>query len=347
MLFGPTVRRLTTLDGLRGSAALAVMFFHADAIAPLRMPGGYLAVDLFFVLSGFVIAAAYLDDFAQLGASGFLKRRFARLYPTYFAGIVVAIGGAGIIALSRGEALGFGPIVAALLILPWPAAGYLFPIYPPAWSLFFEWVANLGMAFTARWFGPVLAGAILIVSGGVVLATAFHDRQISQGVYWNGFGGGLARAVFSFTLGIVLQRFHAARPVDPATTRWALALPVGLFALLALDPADRLWLDLVCVFAIFPAMILIGARLETPNPWAMKLVGDASYPLYCLHGTVMVLALAAARREPALATALGIAACIVTFVAALVFARLAEPRLRKVATRMLRGSLKSDHNAAK
>ena len=332
------MRRHTTLDGLRGSAALAVMFFHADAISPVRMPGGYLAVDLFFVLSGFVIAAAYLDDFAKLGPTGFLRRRFARLYPTYAVGIVAAIGGAAIIALSRGETLGIGPIVTALLILPWPVAGYLFPIYPPAWSLFFEWVANLGMAFTARWFGRVFAGLILIVSGGIVLGIAFHDRQISQGVTWQGFGGGLARAVFSFTLGIALQRFHAARPANPRTTRWALALPVALFVLLGLDPADRLWLDLVCVFAIFPAMIWLGARLEMPNPWAMKLVGDASYPLYCLHGTVILLALAAARREPALASALGIAAPIIAFVAALGFARLVEPRLRKTVTQIMTNS---------
>ena len=330
------VRRYTTLDGLRGSAALAVMFFHADAISPLRMPGGYLAVDLFFVLSGFVIAAAYLDDFAELGAAGFLKRRFARLYPTYLAGIVVAIGGAAIIAISRGEAIGFGPIATALLILPWPASGYLFPLYPPAWSLFFEWVANLAMAFTARWWGPFLTGAIMLVAGGIVLATAIDDRQISQGVYWQGFGGGLARAAFSFTFGIVLQRLPP--PASPRTTRWALALPVALFVLLALDPADRLWLDLFCVFAVFPAMIWFGARLEMPNPWPMKLVGDASYPLYCFHGTIILLALAAARREPSLALALGIGASAITFLVALVFARSVEPRLRKSLTQILTGS---------
>lgn len=311
------------------------MFFHADAIAPVKMPGGYLAVDLFFVLSGFVIAAAYLDDFSKLGAGGFLKRRLARLYPTYAVGIVCAIGGAGIITLSRGEVLGIGPIITALLILPWPAAGYLFPIYAPAWSLFFEWIANLGMAFTSRWFGPVFAGTVLLISGGFVLAIAFHDRQISQGVYWQGFGGGLARAVFSFTLGIVLQRIPPHG--NPRTTPWAIALPVALFALLALGPADRLWLDIVCVFAVFPAMIWLGARLEMPNPWAMKLVGDASYPLYCLHGTVILLALAAARREPALATALGIVAPIVVFIASLVFARRAEPTLRKLAMRAMAG----------
>ena len=329
------MRRHTTLDGLRGSAALAVMFFHADAIALVRMPGGYLAVDLFFVLSGFVIAAAYLDNFAKLGAGGFLKRRFARLYPTYAVGIVCAIGGAAIVALSRGEALGFGPIVTALLILPWPVAGYLFPIYPPAWSLFFEWVANLAMALSARWWGRAFAGTILLVFGGVVLATAIFDRQVSQGVYWNGFGGGLARAAFSFTLGVVLQRLHAANPPRLIMTRWALTLPVGLFVLLALDPADRMWVDLICVFALFPALIWFGARLEAPNPWAMKLAGDASYPLYCLHGTVMLLALAAARREPALATALGIIAPTIAFLTALGFARMTEPGLRKVFNRTL------------
>ena len=110
---------------------------------------------------------------------------------------------------------------------------------------------------------------------------------------------------------------------------------MALFVLLGLAPADRLWLDLVCVFAVFPAMIRFGARLEMPNSWAMKLVGDASYPLYCLHSTVILLALAAARREPSLASALGIAAPIIAFVAALGFARLVEPRLRHVLTRRL------------
>ena len=121
-------------------------------------------------------------------------------------------------------------------------------------------------------------------------------------------------------------------------TRWALTLPVGLFVLLALDPADRMWVDLICVFALFPALIWFGARLEMPNPWPMKLVGDASYPLYCFHGTIIVLALAAARREPSLALALGIGASAIAFLVALVFARSVEPRLRKPLTQILTGA---------
>jgi len=143
--------RFGTLDGLRGVAAIVVVLFHA--IFGAWVPRfGYLAVDLFFILSGFVLSHAYDKRFvAGMSVAEFLSLRVVRLYPLYLLGLVlglcvVRINPSIMDAPAAGVLLNF---VLNLFDLPGmeiPGTLYreLFPLNVPLWSLFFEfWVANL------------------------------------------------------------------------------------------------------------------------------------------------------------------------------------------------------------
>lgn len=134
-----------TLDGLRGLAAVAVVLFHTpELFGPGLFPAaGYLAVDFFFTLSGFVLAFAYqarLDKGLPTGQ--FLRVRIARLYPLYLLSLLVGISGAFLQGAFRVHASGAIMLAAAclgLFLLPVAGTptGYIFPYNQPAWSVFF------------------------------------------------------------------------------------------------------------------------------------------------------------------------------------------------------------------
>ena len=333
------MRRYTTLDGLRGTAAIAVVLFHAGAIAPLAMPGGYLAVDLFFVLSGFVIAKAYLGTLSAGKLGDFLRRRLVRLYPMYLAGCLLGIAATLVLAYSRGEAVSIGAVVFALLLLPWPNSGYLFPVLNPAWSLFFEAIVNLTLALTRSLYGRAFLACAVLVTGTVLMGLAIRDGQLAQGAYWWNAGGGLARAAFSFSAGIALSALNERERVFSS---WlAYALPLVLFVLLMLAPKDRMIIDITCVFVIFPAMIWLGVRVEAPQVWPMSVVGDASYPLYCIHSPVLILGLAAARRLPEYSMAIGSLLVIGLFGTAYFLARFVDRPVQRLASLLLHNPKRS------
>ena len=133
--------RFVTLDGMRGLAALCVAIYH---FAEGAVFGGYLAVDFFFVLSGFVLMNTYGDRLAA-GMSGghFIKLRIVRIMPVYWLGLALCAMVYGVkLATHRPVDLDFsGYTVAAglgAMMLPDPFAPRLFPLNPPAWSLFGE-----------------------------------------------------------------------------------------------------------------------------------------------------------------------------------------------------------------
>lgn len=150
--------RVDLLDGLRGAAAVAVMVGHLTQRNSLRwLPGNWVAVDLFFILSGFVIAYSYTSKILG-GMSGleFLITRVIRLLPLYFAGLLVGLTAAAIAVADRPDlyvqvvkAFGLGTILLPYLNwreLPFQVVALGHPIFPlnePAWSLFFESAINV------------------------------------------------------------------------------------------------------------------------------------------------------------------------------------------------------------
>ena len=283
------------LNALRGMAALAVMLSHsAQLTGQSLVPRGYLAVDLFFCLSGFVIAHAYDQRLATgLRPVTFLKLRVIRLYPLYLLGL--GIGGAVAIAaillappasLTVGEwlaAAGFG-----LVFLPVWFATALYPLNVPSWSLLFELVVNA--AFAA--LHPRLAISVLFL---VALASFgalwwLSPPELSGGSTPATAHIGLLRATFSFSVGVLLHRLALPKHTLPG------ALPLLLAALapmlLSIGP------DLLIVAILFPLIIAALAtcrpsRLDRCFAW----LGGMSYALYALHAPILEVGAALQRRD--------------------------------------------------
>ena len=285
--------RFFTLDGLRGVAALSVVYFHLASFRWVpEPPAAYLAVDLFFGLSGFVIAHAYDVRFRRgMTVCEFMKRRLVRLFPLYILTLIVFS-----IILYRDQIMS-GTIVwhqmiattfSNLLLFPTPflteqPAG-LFPSDPPAWSLFLEfWIANLGYACLWRYLtGKTLLLIIAVSALGLVLCQNYYGT-LNLGVRWHGFSEGVARVCFSFFLGISISRIVEAKAVRVKVAPWFL---LSFLAVVLLAPIGREQLkfyELTCILVIFPLMIYFGSAVVETRPRLGALLGDISYAVYLLH----------------------------------------------------------------
>ena len=147
-----TKHKFHTLDGLRGIAALAVVSLHTkDVMGGLPFPRAYLAVDLFFIMSGIVIAYAYDRRLAgEMTARQFMLARLVRLYPLYILGTVIFTAGIAIglasgipFELWNGDKLLWAAL-PAFFMLPSYAEGFstLYPLNGPTWSLMLDLCVN-------------------------------------------------------------------------------------------------------------------------------------------------------------------------------------------------------------
>jgi peptidoglycan/LPS O-acetylase OafA/YrhL len=260
---GTASQRFATLDGLRGVAAVMVMLYHAA-------PAGYLAVDMFFALSGLVIAQAYEGRLhGGLTPREFAWLRLARIYPMYLVG-----------ALLGAVLVGFRP--ASLLMIPDFSGHWLYPSNTPMWSLLFELIVNISFGLVALKVGWRGIAAILMLSGGWLVWSALGPcGSLASCGMRDWIWLGLPRTVFSFTLGVAMFRL-IGRLAVPRRTTWRgwLLLP-ALAGTMMILPGNAVWWELACVFVIFPALLWLGARWELPRPAAALALGNLSYPLYC------------------------------------------------------------------
>lgn len=292
--------RLAGLDLLRGVAAFGVLVLHLHWTSPneVLLPKGYLAVDLFFVLSGFVIAYSYehrLGSPAQF--KGFCLARLIRLYPLYLlASLLSAAILLAALLFGRGADVNLtgtnwaASLTTALLFLPTPSAWSveptsLFPLVFPAWSLFWELLINIlygAVSVRLRWLGFLILMSIGI--GGILASMQTYGS--AGGVTWDGGWVGAARALFSFFGGVLLFRFHR---------RWRApkvpALLLAVVLLLAFVPGRFGWAyDLVCIVALFPLLVWFGADAQM-GPGTRKagsLAGFVSFPVYLLQAPLLL-----------------------------------------------------------
>jgi peptidoglycan/LPS O-acetylase OafA/YrhL len=270
-------RRFSTLDGLRGVAALLVMLYHAGPKSPVAMPGGYLAVDLFFALSGFVLALAYEPRLrAGLSLGEFTVNRVVRIYPMMLVGAAV---GAALLPAHAG---------IVVMMPDFESPQMLFPANPPMWSLLFELLINLAFAVLALRIGRHGLLWILAVSGATLCYAAFESGQgLNVGAMWSTAVFGAARTIFSFSLGVALFRLRDRLKLPRRETRMAWLLFPVLIAALVFAPADRASWDLACVFLVLPLLLWLGTLWEVPNGKLAEALGDLSYPLYCIHAPLV------------------------------------------------------------
>jgi peptidoglycan/LPS O-acetylase OafA/YrhL len=219
-------KRLAGLDLLRGVAALAVLLLHGPWPAGVQtpLPRGYLAVDLFFVLSGFVLADAYqhrLGTAAQFGQ--YCRARMIRLYPLYCAATLLSAVTI-LAAMTFGTSIRPGAIsgkllestATALLFLPTPTQwsvvpAVFFPLVFVAWSLFWELLVNLLYGLVSVHLRPKLFALLIGVGlAGVIVALHSYGSAADLGVVWDGAWAGAARALFSFFTGVALFRVRQA-----------------------------------------------------------------------------------------------------------------------------------------
>ena len=288
-------RTFHTLDGLRGVAAIAVAFRHIpDNAVAAWTPESYLAVDLFFVLSGFVLAHAYGARLAAGMTIGrFAVVRLIRLYPLYLVASLITLALVLVPAWPRHyhpPPRSLRTVVLALLFVPTVAPGEqigLYPLVGPAWSLFFEFAVNLAFAAIAtRLDARRLA---LIVAGGAVflVATTAHFGSLDVGWSQSNAWGGFGRVGFAFFAGVAAHRLWAAGAL-PWLRLPAWLAAVAVVAMFHVEPrAPAAW-DTLLVLGAMPALVLASAR-AAPPPWLARpfaLLGLASYAVYVLTNPV-------------------------------------------------------------
>lgn len=315
---GPS-RYYETLDALRGVAAFAVLLLHTRYwLWPGLARSAYLAVDFFFVLSGFVVAHAYDAKLGRgLPVARFLKLRLIRLHPLHLAGILIGAAAVAPAALAGGFRLSPGEVGLALafgsVFLPWPfpyQPPHLFPLNPPAWSLFFEVLASFAYGLTHRWLSQRVLIATVACAGAALCVKAAVTGTIDGGVRWTTFETGLARVFFSFPLGVLLYRRRAFIPPGlGAWGPWPL-LAVLFLACLPTVPAPwRAFYDLAFVGAVAPMLVAAGTQASpsaAARPFFLTL-GAISFPLYVLHEPLRGWLLAAAYRLGLEGPAVGLA----------------------------------------
>ncbi len=321
--FSDTKAHYDLLDGLRGVAALMVIWYHvfegfafASNSAIETLNHGYLAVDFFFILSGFVIGYAYDDRWGKsLTMKDFFKRRLIRLHPMVIMGAVLG----AITFCIQGSVQWDGTHVAISMIMlsllctiffipAMPGVGYevrgngeMFPLNGPCWSLFFEYIGNILYAlFIRRLSNKALT--VFVVLLGVALA-AFAVFNVSTygniGVGWTldgvNFLGGSLRMLFPFSLGMLMSRNFKPMKVKGAFGICAIAL-IALFSVPYLEGLEPLCMNGVyeafCVIVAFPIILWIGASGTTTDKQSTKIckfLGDISYPVYVIHYPLMYL----------------------------------------------------------
>ena len=310
-------RELATLDGLRGVAAFAVVLMHVSVLAP----HAYLAVDLFFVLSGCVLEHAYGARLATgWSPLAFLWRRVRRLYPLYALGLAIGVLAVSA-ALVLGRGAGWNPwsLAAAaaggVVMAPlWgPGETPLYPLNFPAWTLGAELLANAAYALLYRWLSTPLL-LILTVTGALATGwLAWGHGSLNAGATWPGIGLGMARVAFAFPAGVLLRRLTRGAALPPVAGLLAL-LAACLILYAAPGAAQARAYDLLAALIAWPVLISIGAASELkgwPRAIAVEL-GAASYGVYVTAVPLFILVHAVLRAR-------GLRADILPWPAALVF----------------------------
>lgn len=310
------------LDGLRGVAALVVVAFHLleiHATEPLYLVPfinhGYMAVDFFFLLSGFVIGYAYDDRWGKMSVGGFFKRRVIRLQPMVVFGAVLGaicfyFGAGDFFTLVDQTSLWMllGVTVLAALLIPIPPSmdvrvwGEMYPTNGPAWSLFYEYVANILYGLFVRRFSTLLLTILVVVSG---LALANLSVFGSYGGVLGGhqFTGeqlliGFTRVMYPFFCGLLLFRLGKKITIKGGFF-WTSLVLVAVLVFPRIGGTTHLWqnglFEALIILLLFPIIVLAGAGSSIVGKRATQLchfLGQISFPIYIVHYPIVYLYMA-------------------------------------------------------
>ena len=303
------------LDGLRGVAAIMVVFFHVFETfsngdhTKQFINHGYLAVDFFFMLSGYVISYAYDNRWSQMTMKDFFIRRLVRLQPMIIIGSLV---GAVLFYFQQSEGLGWGGIattpvwklllvmVIGMTVIPvgkgLDIRGWneMHPLNGPSWSLFFEYIANIAYAVFLRKASKMVLRILVFIAAGFTIHYAFTNPHGDIIGGWSIDDAtqlkiGFIRLSFPFLMGIFLARVVKLKYTKNAFLTTSILLII-LFSFPRLGgntaPWKNAFYECFTLMIMFPIVILLGAGGkvigETANRFC-KFLGDISYPIYITH----------------------------------------------------------------
>ncbi|HEX4741815.1 MAG TPA: acyltransferase [Caulobacteraceae bacterium] len=282
-------KHLASLDGLRGVAAIAVVAKHFQNFSRINLHAqqASTAVDLFFVLSGYVIARAYEARLADgLSWRSYMGLRLARLYPSIFGALVISV----CIWLTAGgrpyPQLLLQFFLLPVVIGPLIFAGDLFPLDDPQWSLFWELVVNGAHAAITRWLTPVRIGLIMAASFVGLILACRHFGWLDVGWTRRSFWCAIPRTAWGFFAGVLIYRFTQKGWRLPQVPYWILVLALVVCMIRWAPSAKLYWArDMLLVTIILPAIVAFAVHSRVPDRWVgpATWLGAVSYPLYTLH----------------------------------------------------------------
>lgn len=316
--------RFEILDGLRGVAAMLVVVFHlfetySSGPADQIINHGYLAVDFFFVLSGFVIGYAYDDRWGRMSTWDFFKRRLIRLQPMVVLGTLI-----GAFWFYFGAAPGFELVMRTpwwKLLLIMILGCIMFPTPPSMdirgwkeinslngaqWSLLWEYIANILYALFVRRFSRMALGVMVALSAFLTIDLALdldvfgllEVRSYARYTVIGGFGLtpdqiyiGICRLLYPFFGGLLLYRLGKLRAnLKSGGMLWCSLAVAATLAVPHIGGETHQWLNglycAVIILFVYPAIVAAGAGspLKGRKTTAVcKFLGLISYPLYITH----------------------------------------------------------------
>jgi peptidoglycan/LPS O-acetylase OafA/YrhL len=288
------------LDGLRGVAALSIVIFHFMEMAYTDstknfIAHGFLAVDFFFCLSGFVIGYAYDNRIAKMGVVEFFKSRLIRLHPLVILGSVLGLftflfdpfGGHPELYVPGKLTLAF---LASIFLIPFPVmadrAFNLFGLNAPSWSLFWEYVFNILYAFVLFRIRRSYLVVLIIIAAAAVCFVANRSGSLLGGWASANFWDGGVRISYSFLAGLLIYRANFIIK----NKLGFIGLSILLVLAFLVPFSSWNWLtEPIIVLTYFPLLIALGAGAMPSNSLKKVCVlsGKISYPLYMTHYSVI------------------------------------------------------------
>ena len=299
--------RYEILDGLRGVAALIVVAFHlfetySTGTDTQILNHGYLAVDFFFILSGFVIGYAYDDRWNRMSLTDFFKRRLVRLHPLVVMGTLIGALMFYIGDNPRLPLVGETPWWQVLLIMllgmtmlpalkQWDIRGWgeTNPLNGPTWSLMWEYVANIVYALFLRRLSKVVLGIFVVCSAVLTLDVCLNIDMFSL-LSGREYAANTVIGGWS----IDAEQGYIGHFISVRGGFWWCSAVIAVVFCLPCIPGGvkgdvsclNGWYNAVSILIVFPLVIMAGAGSTIHGKRGVavcRFLGEISYPLYITH----------------------------------------------------------------
>lgn len=324
-----TKPRYEILDGLRGVAAIFVVIYHLFEGCGIVLGHGYLGVDFFYALSGFVIGYVYDNRWGSLSIGEFFKRRIVRLQPMVIMGTLL-----GLLLFYFGQSAAF-PLIAqtpwwkALLLfifccfmLPMPRAWDIrgwqdFNSFNGnIWSLYWEYAVNILYALIFRrlptailaLFALIAACGTLDLTLNIDLFGVFSAERARDAFSVNGGWSltadqlyiGAVRVLYPFLIGLVLARINRLIKIH-AGFWWCSVFIIALLSVPRITGIGNGLFEAASILIALPLIIIIGAGSEVKHKNSVsvcRFLGEISYPLYITHLPLVYMQIAWVSNHP-------------------------------------------------